>query len=819
MQKAERLTTVTPPTVPACYAGRDEEEKAVMELLKTKDVILVSGAVGIGKSTFCSAIYNGLPADNGLGVENLAWLDYCESIEYTLFRKFPALTPQADVYSYAKSAEEYLKIFGKSLLVIIDNVDIEAMNFAGILAFLEGLSCKVIIITPHVTRQVPSVYLEKLPADILESVFRYYAPAVELEPHILPAILSEADRHTLITELIARESGRGRRTVAEILSILKSQRFGSYEPAKRIRYFIESVLDKPAIRLLRILSLLAAAPIEFELLASVFELDDIKAIYAMMNEGWLVKHSSSSLKMHPMIAQAVRPDALSSQDKLQNFFSRLILATNRGEENTEKRLSILPHALSAARWMNNASSQKAYLLNNAAALFESFRDYSGAQAMFDKSLDILSATVGLKHPFAINVYHNYANSMKFSGQYLKAAQMYDKAIELCKDKYGAESLPLMQIYMDSIDVIVYLDNYSLALERANMAKQIITGNFGEVSLEVTASMEKIAFVTLASGHPEDAIDILEHAVATRGGIIGKDDEGLAVLFVGLAGAYQAVGDYIKGYFYVMRGLETLKKSVIPNIDYLAKAYLCLGKHFQFMAEYDKSVGFMKDALMALRKAYSESHPAMSTAYLALGYLHRDMGAEGKAKNYFNRYLAIKENTVGKSTPSQAFKNIGAVYMDLGNKNLTLKYYIKALNIAINQKGKNDIATAGAYNDLGLAYMYFGEYDACLNNLSKALKIFVMLYGPDDTTAAVIYNNIALAYQSFNAYDSAIEYYCRSLAIKEKNLGKRDSHTLSTYANLHSLYKKMGDIFNADYYRMLFLENGGNMEALKEELES
>jgi len=116
-------------------------------------------------------------------------------------------------------------------------------------------------------------------------------------------------------------------------------------------------------------------------------------------------------------------------------------------------------------------------------------------------------------------------------------------------------------------------------------------------------------------------------------------------------------------------------------------------------------------------------------------------------------------------------------------------------------------------------MYFGEYDACLNNLSKALKIFVMLYGPDDTTAAVIYNNIALAYQSFNAYDSAIEYYCRSLAIKEKNLGKRDSHTLSTYANLHSLYKKMGDIFNADYYRMLFLENGGNMEALKEELES
>jgi tetratricopeptide (TPR) repeat protein len=590
------------------------------------------------------------------------------------------------------------------------------------------------------------------------------------------------------------------------------------EPAKAVLWLISEFLDGESIRLLEAFSFLSSGPVGFETIASIFDLTEAKAIFGLMGDAWLEKASPTSLKMHPLIAQAVRAKAMGSQESMRAYFSRFILASRPDALSAAQRLQTLPHAVSFAKWMNNSSAQKARLLANIAQLFGGLRDYGRAQAAFDRALGVLSATEGLKHPFAATLYRSYASTMKAGGQYQKAAQLYDKSAELCMEKYGEGSLALSDTYMDSIGVLVYLDSLDEAMRRAREAHRILSAKFGDSEAATWAAMEKIGLVTLAMGRPGDAIDILESASRALRELLGPSSEALACAWIDLAQAYQADGDYVKSYFFAMRSLDMLKKGKPKNSSLLAKAYATLGRHFQFLQEYDQAVGFMKDALSSLRKAYAENHPEMSLCYLALGRLHREMGMEGKAANYFSRYLSIKEKTVGKNTPAQAFKNIGAVYMELGNKSLTLNYYSKALNIAVNAKGKNHALTAGAYNDLGLAYMYFGEYGASLSNFGKALKIFALLYGENDSTAAVIYNNMALACQNMNDTGSAVEYYARSLAIKEAVLGKRDPHTLSTYSNLYGLYKKMGDSFNADYYKTLFMENGGNSKMIEGEFE-
>jgi hypothetical protein len=172
MQSSICVTAVNPLPPPETFVGRQPDIDAVKGLIASSAVSLVCGREGMGKTALCKRVFYEIGQQNELGVKAVGWLDYFESVEYTLYGQFPNIKPSPDIFAYARAAEEYLKGFGSDLALFVDNVDIEAMGFPAILAFLSGLGCRVVFLSGNRIRQVPSHYVERLPLADQEGVFR-----------------------------------------------------------------------------------------------------------------------------------------------------------------------------------------------------------------------------------------------------------------------------------------------------------------------------------------------------------------------------------------------------------------------------------------------------------------------------------------------------------------------------------------------------------------------------------------------------------------------------------------------------------------------
>ena len=128
----------------------------------------------------------------------------------------------------------------------------------------------------------------------------------------------------------------------------------------------------------------------------------------------------------------------------------------------------------------------------------------------------------------------------------------------------------------------------------------------------------------------------------------------------------------------------------------------------------------------------------------------------------------------------------------GEYDLSLKEYMRVLEIDIATLGSNHKDTAATYNNIGLIYDDKGEYDLALEKYEKSLKIKMATVGENHPDTASTYNNIGLVYTNKGEYDLALEKYDKSLKIKMATVGENHPDTATTYNNIGLVYTNKGE---------------------------
>jgi len=248
-----------------------------------------------------------------------------------------------------------------------------------------------------------------------------------------------------------------------------------------------------------------------------------------------------------------------------------------------------------------------------------------------------------------------------------------------------------------------------------------------------------------------AIEYYEKSLEIKGKI--RDVYTVAKICHNLSVAYDRKGEWHKAIEYYEKSMEIKEK--IRDVHGMAKTYLGLGLMYYKKGEWHKAIEYCEKSLEISEKlgdAYS-----MAQSYLSLGLVYTNKGEWNEAIEYFEKSLEISNKLRDIHGMAQAYGNLGAVCCNKGEWDKALEYCEKSLEIS--EKLGDAYGKAQPYNNLGLIYDSKGEWDKAIEYYEKSLQIKEKL--GDLHGMAITKLNMAGALGAMKEFDNAIKLYLES----------------------------------------------------------
>lgn len=202
----------------------------------------------------------------------------------------------------------------------------------------------------------------------------------------------------------------------------------------------------------------------------------------------------------------------------------------------------------------------------------------------------------------------------------------------------------------------------------------------------------------------------------------------------------------------------------------------------------KAIEILQRALKIAELNKNNLEIGRSKNYQALVY--NDLGEYEKALALSKEALSISNDSI---LMASSYNNIGRCNRQLGNYQVALENYLKALTIYEVKNNLNE--KARVINNIGMVYSYLGVPEKAIEYHLKAKSVFEELN--DRKGISEVYNNIAIIYANDGDLEKALSHFKHSLAI-EKNLNDKKGIAESAN-NVGAVYYYMQKIDSALVY--------------------
>ena len=213
--------------------------------------------------------------------------------------------------------------------------------------------------------------------------------------------------------------------------------------------------------------------------------------------------------------------------------------------------------------------------------------------------------------------------------------------------------------------------------------------------------------------------------------------------------------------------------------------------FNSVGEYVKAKEYYEKALAISTDIGDRA--GEGTWYGNLGNVFRLLGEYVKAKEYYEKALAISTDIGDREGEGKWYGNLGNVFGSLGEYVKAKEYYEKAL--AISTEIGDRAGEGGWYGNLGNVFRFLGEYVKAKEYYQKALAISTDI--GDREGEGTWYGNLGNVFRLLGEYVKAKEYYEKALAIST-DIGDRAGEG-GWYGNLGIVFRLLGEYVKAKEY--------------------
>lgn len=765
------ITKEHPVSPSAYFLGRKTKLHDIEQAMTKKSrMVLLYGIGGIGKTELCRQLVENYTVFTGTNiVKKIGWITYQDTLKNSVYEQFSEIQAD-DIEAYWTRTKQYISSQGADLLLIVDNANEITQQEISVLS---GLGCKVILTSRGKRDRMENIEVEQMSEEDCCKLYRFHSKNETDSKEDIYKIINLAARHTLSVELLAKTQQNAAISAGEMLESLQKTGFNLSEILEEIFYihdperkkdeiwekrFIEhmaKIFDiselrgiPEELRILRLFSLLASSTaVPVKTIKEWLELNHLNDINSIIRKGWLTRFDYKgicSVVMHPVVSSVVRYVARPDDDLAEVLIRHIADDLNIGErEIFVEKLDKIPHAEAIIKYIDIESENYARLLHNTASIYYAQGEYGKAHEWYEKALEIREIMLEKDHPDTATTYNNIAGVYYVQGEYRKAHEWYQKVLEIRETVLGKDHPDTATTYNNIALIYSVQGRYGKALEWQQKALEIRETILGKDHPDTATIYNNIALVYCIQGKYEKALEWFQKTLEIREKVLGKEHPSTATTYNSIAGVYSDQGEYEKALEWYQKTLKIREKVLEKEHPSTATTYNNIARIYCYQEEYGEALGWYQKALKISKKVLGKDHTNTATIYNNLALVYRAQEEYAKALEWFQKALEIREKVLGKEHPLTAatYNNIAGVYSDQGEYEKALEWFQKALKIREEVLGKEHPLTAAAYNNIAGVYYTQKEYGKALEWFQKALEISEKMLGKEHPTTAIIADNM------------------------------------------------------------------------------
>ncbi|MBT7141763.1 MAG: tetratricopeptide repeat protein [Bacteroidetes bacterium] len=545
------------PAPPEFFVGREKKLKEIHEKLSENEpLLLVNGLGGIGK-TYIAQKYIYSP-EYSKNYQRIFWIpidtylqdNFISHMQIALNLKFTEAKNNQDKLQIIKNALQ--KFQNDNNLLIIDNAN-KSEQIIRNKAFLRSLQWKVLITSRVNPESTNYIEIDKLPLKDARKLFeKHYGAGTLTNIEKLNELLEHINRHSLLTELLAKIGKLRNFSAKQLLDLLEKEDFkhpelqreieiGSHSANNelkqtRLKIYIktlfepEKIDDKEKQKLLRYFSVLPAQEISMDLLKKFVkpekEIEFEEGISELYQNGWFTKNQNK-YKMHQLVQAVVfdnlKPDLENCFELIDNFAGLLSIDAYGNRLELTKYIpfaeSIVNIFYNEETFQKDAIKNLATLINNLALVVENLGDYNKSLEFHKKAIKIWEEVLPANHPDLATSYNNVALTYGYLCDYNKSLEFGLKDIKICKEVLPANHPSLATSYNNVAETYRYLGDYNKSLEFHKKAmkinEEVLPANHPSLAVSywnIAATYYDLKKNELAKEYIDKSVDIFENAL-------------------------------------------------------------------------------------------------------------------------------------------------------------------------------------------------------------------------------------------------------------------------------------------------------------------
>ena len=387
---------------------------------------------------------------------------------------------------------------------------------------------------------------------------------------------------------------------------------------------------------------------------------------------------------------------------------------------------------------------------------ENFGEYLKAAEMYEKSVQ---AEKDSPDPIKSNIVtglNQAAYYYTLAGQYKTATNKIEEALKI------AGKLDRKDFVADCLNRFGYFYNY---LKRHDVAIKYylealeIYRNLGQES-KVADNLNYIGNTYNFSGQHDTAIEYLEEAL-TIDKKLGREDN-TATDLNNIGKVYETIGKYDNAIEYYEKAFSIDKQLGLE--EKISNGLNNIGNIYKLWKQYITAIKYYEESLDIYRKLWKEDSILFLRRINKISDICKSTGQYEKAIRYYIEAMDIYKNLGQGTNVAACLNNIGSVYHSQGQHEKAVKYFENALGIA-REPGQDD-NTSISLNNIGNIFNTLGQNDKAIEYYEKALDVDRKL--SEEVGEILISKNLNLYYRFYwNKHDKVIYPYEQVLANDNK----------------------------------------------------
>lgn len=321
---------------------------------------------------------------------------------------------------------------------------------------------------------------------------------------------------------------------------------------------------------------------------------------------------------------------------------------------------------------------------------------------------------------------------------------------------------------------------------------------GKVHAEVAASLNNIAIIERASGHPAEALPLLERALGVCDKLPGNEVlmlqtlNNLGLINMDLRNYPQAEQWFKRALSFREKKIGSDSPDLIENLNNLAVLY----KNSQRFSEAEP---YYQRALQLAEKRLGADHPSVPVLLSNLGLLYYTQGKFSQAETPYRRAINIWEIGLGADHPTvlQAQASLAAIYLIEGKTAQAEPLVQHALPTARKALGEQHPLVGDLYNELGEIQLAAGDLSAAELSFKNALAIRSKSTGSMRAELAQTQAELAEVYQRQNHVPQSLDLYRQARDTLVAQLGEAHSAVTAMGVKLGHAYFRAGEFASAE----------------------